>query len=195
MQCYQSRFDKGVALPRMNSARSVVTVKTRRDSINYMQISTGPFLHIPWIVSSTASLCLKPKILRKASGFVLITVVYQSISMLMLGTSRSITNYFGSNTKIIKKTIFKSSKSHCKKSKFYNMFTIRFYSDIVKTLPTYYFMLLEYMCEVSKLLTIQNPRKLSLKKRLKMRLNTEFPMLRGNWTTFSITVGKYFLPL
>ena len=27
----------------------------------------------------------------------------------------------------------------------------RFSSDIVKTLPIYYFMLLEYMCEVSKL--------------------------------------------
>ena len=56
-------------------------------------------------------------------------------------------------------------------------------------------MLLEYVCEVPKLLTIQNPRKLSLKKKLKKRINTEFPMLRENWTTFSITVNKYFLPL
>ena len=51
------------------------------------------------------------------------------------------------------------------------------------------------MCEVSKLLTIRNPRKLSLKKKLKKRLNTEFPMLRENWTTFSITINNYFLPL
>ena len=56
-------------------------------------------------------------------------------------------------------------------------------------------MLIEYMCDVSKLLTVQNPRKWSLKKKLKKRLNTEFPMLRENWTTFSITVNKYFLPL
>ena len=52
--------------------------------------------------------------------------------------------------------------------------------DIVKTSPIYYFMLLEYMCEVLKLLTIWNPRKLSLKKKLKKRLNTEFPILREN---------------
>ena len=71
----------------------------------------------------------------------------------------------------------------------------RFYLDIVKTLPIYYFMLFEYMCEVPKLLTIQNPGKLSLKKQLKKRLNTEFPMLCKNWTTISITVNKYFLPL
>ena len=51
------------------------------------------------------------------------------------------------------------------------------------------------MCEVSKLLTIQNSRKLSLKEKLKKRLNTEFPMLRENKTKFSITVNKYFLPL
>ena len=37
--------------------------------------------------------------------------------------------------------------------------------DIVKTLHVYYFMLIEYMCEVSKLLTIQNPTKLPLKKK------------------------------
>ena len=37
--------------------------------------------------------------------------------------------------------------------------------------------------------------KLSLKKKLKKRLNTEFPMLRENWTTFSIIVNEYFLPL
>ena len=71
----------------------------------------------------------------------------------------------------------------------------RFSSDIVKTLLIYYFMLLEYMREVLKLLTIQNPRKLSLKIKLKERLNTELPMLLENWTTFSITVNKYFLPL
>ena len=51
------------------------------------------------------------------------------------------------------------------------------------------------MCEVSELVIIQNPRKLSLKNKLKKRLNTEFPMLRESWTTFSITVNKYFLPL
>ena len=34
----------------------------------------------------------------------------------------------------------------------------RFSSDIVKILPIYYIVLLEYMCEVLKLLTIQNPR-------------------------------------
>ena len=52
---------------------------------------------------------------------------------------------------------------------------------IVETLPSCYFMLLDYMCEVSKLLTVQNPRKISLKKKkLKKRLNTEFPMLGEN---------------
>ena len=71
----------------------------------------------------------------------------------------------------------------------------QFYSDILKTSPIYYFMLLEYMCEVSKLMTIQKQRKLSLKKRVKKRLNTESPMLREIWTTFSITVNKCFLPL
>ena len=40
----------------------------------------------------------------------------------------------------------------------------RLSSDIVKTLPIRYFMLLEYMCEVSKLLIVQDPRKLSLKQ-------------------------------
>ena len=55
---------------------------------------------------------------------------------------------------------------------------IDFFSDIVKTACIYYFMLREYMCEVLKFLTIQNQRKLSLKKRSKKRLNTEFPMLR-----------------
>ena len=71
----------------------------------------------------------------------------------------------------------------------------RFSLDIVRTLPIYYFMPFEYMCEVSKLFTIRNPRKLSFKKKLKKRLNTEFSMLHENWTTFSITVNKYFLPL
>ena len=42
--------------------------------------------------------------------------------------------------------------------------TLWFSSDIVETLPTYYFMLLEYMCEVSKILTVQKSRKLSVKK-------------------------------
>ena len=56
-------------------------------------------------------------------------------------------------------------------------------------------MLLEYMCEFLKLLTIQNPRKLSLKNKFKKRLNTEFPMLREKWPTFSITVNKFILPL
>ena len=51
------------------------------------------------------------------------------------------------------------------------------------------------MCKISKLLTIQNPRKLSLKKKLKKRLNTEFPTLPENWATFFITVNKFFLPL
>ena len=41
-------------------------------------------------------------------------------------------------------------------------------------------MLLEYMCKVAKLLTVQNPRKLSLEKKFKKRLNTEFPMLSEN---------------
>ena len=40
----------------------------------------------------------------------------------------------------------------------------RFSSDIVETLPIYYFMRLEYMSENSKLLTIRNARKLSVKK-------------------------------
>ena len=43
----------------------------------------------------------------------------------------------------------------------------RFSSDIVETLPSYYFMLLEYMCEVSILLTIQSPRKIIIKKKVK----------------------------
>ena len=34
----------------------------------------------------------------------------------------------------------------------------RISSDIVKILNIYYFMRLEYMCEVSKSLTIQNPK-------------------------------------
>ena len=51
------------------------------------------------------------------------------------------------------------------------------------------------MCEVSKLVTIQNPRKLLLKKKLKKRLNTEISMLRKNWSTLFITVSKDFLPL
>ena len=72
------------------------------------------------------------------------------------------------------------------------MASYQFSSDIVKTLAIYYFMLLEYMCGVLKLLTIQNPIKLS---KLKKRLNTKFPMLRENWTTSSITVNKYSLPL
>ena len=29
----------------------------------------------------------------------------------------------------------------------------------------------------------------------KKRLNTEFPMLRLNWSTFSMTVNKYFIPI
>ena len=70
-----------------------------------------------------------------------------------------------------------------------------FFSDIVKTLLISYFMLLEYMCKVSQLLTIQDPRKSLLKKRLEKRLNTEFRMLRENWATFIITVNKCFLPL
>ena len=45
----------------------------------------------------------------------------------------------------------------------------QFSSDIVKTLPIYYIMLLENMCEVLKLLTIQNPRKLSLKIKMKQK--------------------------
>ena len=45
-----------------------------------------------------------------------------------------------------------------------------FSSDIVKLLLIYYYMLLEYMCKVSKLLIIQNPRKLSLKKEVKHRI-------------------------
>ena len=56
----------------------------------------------------------------------------------------------------------------------------RFSSNFVKTWPIYYFMLLEYMRKVSKILTIQNPRKLSLKKKFKKRLNTEFRILREN---------------
>ena len=51
------------------------------------------------------------------------------------------------------------------------------------------------MCQVSKLLIIENPRKLPLRKKLKKRLNTELPMLHENLPTFSITVSKYFLPL
>ena len=81
-------------------------------------------------------------------------------------------------------------------SRFKHWKTRLFYSShVVKTLPIYYFMLLECMCEVSKLLIIQNPRKLSLKKKFKKRLNTEFPILCENWTIFSITVNRYFLPL
>ena len=71
----------------------------------------------------------------------------------------------------------------------------RFSSDIVETSPIYCFMLLEYMCEVLKLLTIQYPKKLLLKKKLKKKLNTEFSMLRENLPTFSITINKYSLPL
>ena len=71
----------------------------------------------------------------------------------------------------------------------------RFSSDIVKTLPIYYFTLLEYVCEVLKSMIIQNPRKPWMKKKLKNRLNMEFPMLRESWTTFSITVNQYSLPL
>ena len=56
-------------------------------------------------------------------------------------------------------------------------------------------MFLGYMCKVSKLLTIQNLRKWWLKKKSKKRLNTEFPMLRKNWSTISITINKYSLPL
>ena len=41
----------------------------------------------------------------------------------------------------------------------------RFSSDIVEILPICYFMLLKFMCEVSKLLTIQISRKLSLQKK------------------------------
>ena len=71
----------------------------------------------------------------------------------------------------------------------------RFSSHIVETLSIYYSMLVEYMFQLSKLLTVQNSRNLSLKKKFKKRLNTEFPMLRENWTTFSITVNKYFFLL
>ena len=71
----------------------------------------------------------------------------------------------------------------------------QFSSDIVETLLIYYFMLLEYMYEVSKVSAIHNPRKLSLKKKLKKWLNTEFSMLCENWLTFYITVNKYLLPL
>ena len=39
-----------------------------------------------------------------------------------------------------------------------------FFIDIDETLPIYYFMDLEYMCEGSKLFTIGNPRKLLLNK-------------------------------
>ena len=71
----------------------------------------------------------------------------------------------------------------------------RFYSKIAQILPIYYLRLLEYMCEVSRLLTVQDARKLSLKNKLKQRLNMEFPMLCENWTTFNITIHKYFLTL
>ena len=40
-------------------------------------------------------------------------------------------------------------------------------SDIVKTLPIYYFMLLEYIWEFSKLLITQDSKKLSLKENWK----------------------------
>ena len=40
-------------------------------------------------------------------------------------------------------------------------------SHIVKTLTIYYFMLIEYMREISKLLIIHIPTKLKLKKKLK----------------------------
>ena len=70
----------------------------------------------------------------------------------------------------------------------------RFCSDIIETLPIHHLMFLKYMCEVSKLLTIQNTIKLSLKKQLKKRLKPAFPVLRENWTTFSITINKYFWP-
>ena len=40
----------------------------------------------------------------------------------------------------------------------------RFSSDIHKTLPIYCFTLFEYMGKVSKLLTTENPRKLSQEK-------------------------------
>ena len=56
----------------------------------------------------------------------------------------------------------------------------RFYSKIAQILPIYYLRLLEYMCEVSRLLTVQDARKLSLKNKLKQRLNMEFPMLCEN---------------
>ena len=61
--------------------------------------------------------------------------------------------------------IFKNSEKFQKYSeKITNLFNViiaryPFSSDIVKTLPIYYFMLFEYMCGVSKLLTIQKPRK------------------------------------
>ena len=71
----------------------------------------------------------------------------------------------------------------------------RLSSDIVKTLTVHYFMFLEYMRKVSKLLTIQNPRKLPLQNKVKKRLNMGFPMLRENWTKFSITVNKYLSPI
>ena len=71
---------------------------------------------------------------------------------------------------------------------------LQFSLDVVKTLAIHYFMLLECMCEVLKLLTTQNPKKI-LKIELKKGLNTEFPMLREHLTTFFITVNKYFLPL
>ena len=74
----------------------------------------------------------------------------------------------------------------------------RFSSDVVKTLPIYYFKLLEYMCEVLKLLTIQNPREFSFKKNLTKRLNTEFPIQRENWITFlmaKINISFHYNPL
>ena len=71
----------------------------------------------------------------------------------------------------------------------------RFFVDIVETLRIYYFMLLEYVCKVSKLLTIQKSRERFEKNRLKMRLNMKFPMLRENWTTFSITGNEFFLTI
>ena len=64
-----------------------------------------------------------------------------------------------------------------------------FSSDIIEISPVYYLMLLEYMSEVSKLLTIQISRKLSLKKKLKKWLNTELLMLRENWSTFFMTIN------
>ena len=51
------------------------------------------------------------------------------------------------------------------------------------------------MCEVSKLLTVQNTKKLSLKNKFRKRLNTKFPdWLWENWPIFSIIINKYFLP-